>query len=67
MTITVEKSEDVDTIINEVRNKGGKIIREPETAFWGGRMGYFMDPEENVWEVAWIPTAVFKDGIMTHY
>jgi uncharacterized glyoxalase superfamily protein PhnB len=22
---------------------------------WGGRSGYFTDPEDNYWEVAWVP------------
>ena len=25
------------------------------TADWGGRTAYFADPEDNYWEVAWVP------------
>ncbi|MBP1156451.1 MULTISPECIES: helix-turn-helix transcriptional regulator [unclassified Paenibacillus] len=30
-------------------------------AFWGGRIAYFSDPENNLWEVAWNPTAIFDE------
>jgi uncharacterized glyoxalase superfamily protein PhnB len=30
-------------------------------AFWGGRTAYFSDPEHNLWEVAWNPSAVFDE------
>lgn len=28
----------------------------------GGRSGYFADPVDNVWEVAWLPHASFRDA-----
>lgn len=59
--INVDNPQDVDTTIEEVRKVGGRIIREPSDAFWGGRTAYFFDPENNAWEVAWNPTAVFDD------
>jgi predicted enzyme related to lactoylglutathione lyase len=61
LAINVDKPEDVDVTINEVRVAGGIIIREPSDAFWGGRTAYFLDPEQNAWEVAWNPTAKFDD------
>jgi predicted enzyme related to lactoylglutathione lyase len=61
LAINVEKPEDVDKTIKKIHDAGGRIIREPSDAFWGGRTAYFIDPEENVWEVAWNPTAVFDD------
>ena len=30
-------------------------------AFWGGRTAYCSDPEHNLWEVAWNPSAVFDE------
>jgi uncharacterized protein len=59
--INVDKPEQVDTTIEAVRKVGGKILREPSDAFWGGRTAYFSDPENNLWEVAWNPTAVFDE------
>jgi predicted enzyme related to lactoylglutathione lyase len=61
ITLAIEKPEDVDITINEVRKVGGEIIREPSDAFWGGRTAYFLDPEQNAWEVAWNPTAKFDE------
>uniref|UniRef100_UPI0030B9FDA1 VOC family protein n=1 Tax=Lysinibacillus fusiformis TaxID=28031 RepID=UPI0030B9FDA1 len=32
---------------------GTKIVKEPETVFWGGYSGYFQDPNGYCWEVAY--------------
>jgi uncharacterized protein len=61
LAINVEQPEQVDSLITEVRKVGGRITREPSEAFWGGRTAYFLDPEDNAWEVAWIPSAVFDE------
>ncbi|WP_256757923.1 VOC family protein [Cohnella sp. WQ 127256] len=61
LSINVDEIKDVDLIINQVKNKGGKIVKEPSDAFWGGRTGHFMDPEYNSWEVAWNPTSIFNE------
>ena len=34
---------------------GGRITRSAETASWGGRSGYFADPDGHLWEIAWNP------------
>lgn len=59
--INVDKPEQVDVTVEEIRKAGGNILREPSDAFWGGRTAYFADPENNLWEVAWNPTAVFDE------
>lgn len=59
--INVDKPEQVDTTIEEIRSIGGRILREPSDAFWGGRTAYFADPENNLWEVAYNPSAVFDE------
>lgn len=59
--INVENPELVDSTIENIRRQGGNILREPSDAFWGGRTAYFSDPENNLWEVAWNPTAVFDE------
>ncbi|GGE80275.1 VOC family protein [Priestia taiwanensis] len=59
--INVDKIEQVDMIIEEVRQGGGKILREPSDAFWGGRTSYFADLENNLWEVAWNPDSIFDE------
>jgi uncharacterized protein len=59
--INVNTPQQVDTMIEEIRQVGGKILREPSDAFWGGRTAYFADPENNLWEVAWNPDSVFDE------
>jgi predicted lactoylglutathione lyase len=61
LAINVDEPSEVDTVIEQVRQAGGKVIREPSDAFWGGRTAYFLDPEQHAWEVAWNPTAVFDE------
>lgn len=59
--INVDNLEQVDTTVEEVRKVGGKILREPSDAFWGGRTAYFADPENNLWEIAWNPDSIFDE------
>ena len=55
IAINVDEREQVDKAIEGIRAAGGTILKEPEDAFWGGRSAYWADPENNVWEVAWVP------------
>ena len=58
---TREKSE-VDEIMEKVRGAGGKIVKQPTEAFWGGYSGYFADPDGHLWEVAWGAFPFKADG-----
>lgn len=46
---------EVDDLINDLRNKGVTIVKEPQKVFWGGYSSYFADPDGNLWEVAFNP------------
>ena len=46
---------EVDATIDSARAAGARITREPTDEEWGGPSAYFTDPEENLWEVAWVP------------
>lgn len=59
--INVDAPEQVDSTIEQIRLAGASILREPSDAFWGGRIAYFADPENNYWEVAWNPDSVFDE------
>lgn len=59
--IVVEREEMVDAAIEVVREAGGRVLAEPVAREWGGRSGYFADPEDNVWEVAWLPGSAFDE------
>ncbi|MDB5053005.1 MAG: glyoxalase [Bacilli bacterium] len=66
--INLDRREDVDKTIESIRESGALILREPSDAFWGGRTSYFADPEYNIWEVAWNPSAEFDErGAMVNF
>ena len=58
----VEKKEDVDKVIELVKNAGGKIIKEPQNVFWGGYHAYFSDLDNYFWEVVWGPDFLFDEN-----
>ncbi|MBI5390658.1 VOC family protein [Candidatus Woesearchaeota archaeon] len=51
----VKTKAEVDAAFQHVKKIGGKILKEPKDAFWGGYSGYFEDPDGYLWEVAWNP------------
>lgn len=61
LSINTDNPEQVDDIIKSARTVGAKIIHEPTDAFWGGRSGGFLDPENNYWEVAYNPNSKFDE------
>ena len=62
LAYNVEKKEDVDKVIELVRNAGGKIIKEPQNVFWGGYHAYFSDLDNYFWEVVWGPDFQFDEN-----
>jgi len=63
LAYNVNSEDEVDRTINEVRNVGAKIVKEPQKVFWGGYSSYFSDPDGYLWEVAFAPDSkVEKDG-----
>lgn len=59
----VRTPEEVDRTMAEVEAAGARILKPAEDAFWGGRSGYFADPDDHVWEVVWVPGWTFEsDG-----
>lgn len=57
--------EDVIAIIERARAAGARIVKAPQDTFWGGFSGYFADPDNYYWEVAWGPMFEFtKDGAL---
>ena len=61
LALNVEEKAQVDEVVAEVRAAGGRIVKEPIDADWGGRSAYFSDPEGNLWEVAWMPGSSFDE------
>lgn len=57
----VGSREEVDAVIDQARRAGAKIVKPAGDTFWGGYAGYFQDPDDHLWEVAWNPQWEVKD------
>ena len=51
----VSSRAEVDSVMKEAQAAGATIVKSAQDAFWGGYTGYFQDPDEHLWEVAWNP------------
>lgn len=59
----VARGEQVDSTLGEAASAGARIVKEAQDASWGGRSGYFADPDGHLWEVAWAPGfSLAEDG-----
>lgn len=59
----VAEKERVDPTLAGAASSGARIVKEAQDVFWGGRSGYFADPDGHLWEVAWAPGFPFaEDG-----
>lgn len=54
-SVNVEDEAAVDAAIDTVEAAGGRVLRAPGRAEWGGWIAYFADPDGHVWEVAHNP------------
>lgn len=55
--------DEVDAVLAEALAAGAKLLKTAEEASWGGYSGYFADPDNFPWEVAWNPFfAIAPDG-----
>lgn len=51
----VASQAEVDAVMAEAGVAGGTIVKPARETFWGGYAGYFQDPDQHLWEVAWNP------------
>jgi uncharacterized protein len=58
----VKTRAEVDHIMEQARRAGATIEKPAQDAFWGGYSGYFSDPDEYLWEVAWGAFEFREDG-----
>jgi len=55
--------DEVNAVLAEAAAAGAKILKPAQEAFWGGYSGYFCDPDNFPWEVAWNPSfPIAEDG-----
>ena len=45
----------VDSVMAEARAAGAAVVKPAGDTFWGGYAGYFLDPDNHLWEIAWNP------------
>lgn len=64
ISINVDRADEVDETISAVKEAGGRVTKEPIDMEWGGRSAYFLDPEDNCWEVAWVPPDSKMDQLL---
>ena len=51
----VDSKDEVETILNRAVSAGGRLVKPAQDVFWGGYSGYFADPDDHLWEVAFPP------------
>jgi uncharacterized protein len=62
----VRERHEVELVLAEAEAAGARIVKPASDAFWGGRTGYFADPDGHLWEVAWNPHfPIGTDGALT--
>lgn len=62
LAYNAQSESEVDEIINDLKTKGVKIVKEPQKVFWGGYSSYFADPDNYHWEVAYNPFFPFDEN-----
>jgi predicted lactoylglutathione lyase len=51
----VSSKEEVDLVMQQAKAAGATILKAAHETFYGGYAGYFQDPDQHVWEIAWNP------------
>jgi uncharacterized protein len=51
----VSSAAEVDAVMEQAKRAGAKIVKPAQKTFWGGYAGYFQDPDDHLWEIAWNP------------
>ena len=53
--------QEVDDVMTQAKKAGAVIVKEAHDTFWGGYAGYFQDPDDHLWEIAWNPRLLPKE------
>ncbi len=56
----VASKEEVDRVIAPAAQAGARIVKPAQNTSWGGYSGYFQDPDDHLWEIAWNPDPQFQ-------
>jgi len=55
LLVTRPSRREVDVVMAQAKAAGATITQPAHDTFWGGYAGYFQDPDQHLWEVAWNP------------
>jgi uncharacterized protein len=55
LAYNARSEKEVDEIISKLRERGVRIVKNPQKVFWGGYSSYITDPDDNLWEIAFNP------------
>lgn len=62
----VPSQADVDNVIAQLVDVGGRVIRPADAPPHGGYRGYVADPDDHAWEIAWNPAwPIDENGLVT--
>lgn len=51
----VSSAAEVDAVMAQAALAGATVVKPAAETFWGGYAGYFLDPDQHLWEIAWNP------------
>jgi catechol 2,3-dioxygenase-like lactoylglutathione lyase family enzyme len=57
----VSSKGEVDVVMQQARGAGATIVKAAQDTFYGGYAGYFLDPDQHLWEIVWNPQLVPAD------
>lgn len=57
----VSSKDEVDVVMEQAQRAGATIVKAAQETFYGGYAGYFLDPDQHLWEVVWNPQLVPTD------
>jgi len=57
----VSSKAEVDAVMEQAKRAGAVIVKPAHDTVWGGYAGYFQDPDQHLWEVAWNPQWVIQE------
>ena len=58
----VSSRAEVDEVMAQAGKAGAIVVKPAHDTFWGGYAGYFKDPDNHLWEIAWNPQLELEDA-----
>jgi uncharacterized protein len=57
----VSSEGEVDEVMRRAEQAGARIVKPARKTVWGGYAGYFQDPDQHLWEIAFNPSLIPGD------